>query len=106
MAAAFPDEEWLQPDGADDVFEPEHWHELYFRAFDALQYDRFYGAFGGEGPISYLALSQYARDQGISGDELRHFHIFMNAVDGEWLKLQKEKADADERQKKQDEAKR
>ncbi|MCD2183339.1 hypothetical protein [Rhizobium sp. GN54] len=78
----------MQPEGDDEEFEPELWHELYFRAFDALQYDRFYGAFGGEGPISYLALSQYARDHQIHGDDLRHFHLFMNAVDGEWLKLQ------------------
>ncbi len=94
----------MQPEGADDEFEPALWHELYFRAFDALQYDRFYGAFGGEGPIYYSALSQYARDHGISGDDLRRFHVFMNAVDGEWLKLQKEKADDSDRQKKQDEA--
>lgn len=92
IADAYPDEEWLQSD-EDDEFEPEAWHDLYFRAFDALQYDRFFGPMGGSGPIYYTALSRYARDHGIDGEDRHHFHIFMNAIDGEWLTLQREKAD-------------
>lgn len=69
-------------------------------AFDALQYDRFIGSMGGEGPIYYQALSQYARDHGIEGDDLRLFHMFMNAIDGEYLKMQRDEADKAEALKK------
>lgn len=97
----------MQPISADDeAFDPARWHDLYFRAFDALQYDRYYGAFGGEGPISYLALSQYMRDHGIVGDDAHRFHIFMNAVDAEWLAFKKEQADSDDRRRKDEESRR
>lgn len=76
----------------DPDFDPMPWHDLYFRAFDALRCDRFYGAMGGEGPISYLAISQYARDNRIAGVDLWLFHIFINAVDAEWLDFQAAKA--------------
>lgn len=90
MAAEFPDEEWLQPvEDPENDFEPQIWHWTYFRAFDALQHDRFFGAMGGEGPIFYMALSQYARDHGISGAALQWFHIFMNALDAEFLELRR-----------------
>jgi len=104
---AEPDKEWLRPQVVvADEFEPQIWHNLYFRAFDALQFDRFYGAMGGEGPIYYTALSQYARDHNIAGDDVRWFHVFMNAVDGEWLKMQREKSEAAEKKRKEDAARR
>lgn len=85
-------------------FDDRAWHEIYYRAFDALQFDRFFGALGGEGPIHYQALSRYARDHGIEGDDLRYFHVFMNACDGEYLKMQREAAEAAEKRKKEEEA--
>lgn len=89
-----------------EYFEPRSWHEIYFRAFDALQFDRFIGAMGGEGPIYYQALSQYARDHSITGDNRRLFDVFMNACDGEYLKMQREAAETAEQRKKEDEARR
>jgi hypothetical protein len=100
LAREFPDEEWLQPvRKEEEVAEPRTWHDLYFRAFDALQYDRFYGAMGGEGPIYYMALSQYARDHAIVGDEWTQFKIFMNALDGEWLAFRREQDEAARRER-------
>ncbi|RUM06817.1 hypothetical protein EFR84_11520 [Rhizobium chutanense] len=61
---------------------------------------------GGEGPIYYTALSQYARDHGITGDRLKRFYVFMNAIDGEWLKIQRERAEAAEAERKKKEAQR
>jgi hypothetical protein len=89
IASECPDEAWLQPteDQSADGIEFQPWHGLYFRAFDALQYDRFHGAQGGQYPIFYTALSQYARDHGIAGDDLWKFHTFMNAVDAEHLAI-------------------
>jgi hypothetical protein len=89
IAAECPDEEWLQPAEGEslDDFENQPWHALYYRAFDALQYDRFYGSHGGQSAIFYTALSQYARDHEISGDDFRRFLTFMNAIDGEHLAI-------------------
>jgi len=63
----------------------EPWFGLYFRAWDALRFDRFYGALGGEGPISYMAISRYAIDHAIGGQDLDEFVHFLQAVDAEWL---------------------
>ncbi len=72
---------------------------MYFRAFDELRFDRFFGAFGGEGPISYVAKSRYAEDFGLTGVELRRFHMFMNVIDEEHLVLSQER-DAAQREQK------
>jgi len=72
-------------------FEPKPWHNLYFSAFDALRFDRHFGAMGGEGPISYLAISQYCRDHQISGDNLFLFRSLFSAIDAEWLKIVSER---------------
>jgi hypothetical protein len=45
---------------------------------------------GGEGPISYQALSAYARDHGIVAAEFRDFRAFMGSIDAEWLKYRSE----------------
>lgn len=71
---------------------PESWHSLYWDAWDVLRFDRQYGAMGGELPIPYMAISQYARDHGIVGDEFRVFRILLSAVDTEWLTHVAEKA--------------
>jgi hypothetical protein len=46
---------------------------------------------GGEGPIPYMVISQYARDNGISGNDFRIFHILLSGIDAEWLKYAAEK---------------
>lgn len=68
------------------------WHALYFRAFDALRYDRFYGAFGGQMPISYIALSAYARDHGITGAQFGDFLRTMHLLDKEFLEMEAQRA--------------
>jgi hypothetical protein len=45
---------------------------------------------GGEGPISYQALSAYARDHGIIAAEFRVFRAMMGSIDAEWLKYRAE----------------
>lgn len=107
LYAEDPDNEWLRPQiRLGDDFEPQRWHDLYFRAFDALQYDRFYGAMGGEGPIYYSALSQWARDHELSLNEFTDFQIFINALDGEWLSWRREQDEADRQRKAQEDARR
>ncbi|MCV9960728.1 hypothetical protein OIU34_02350 [Pararhizobium sp. BT-229] len=76
-------------------YEPRPWHGLYFRAFDALRYDRFYGAFGGQTPISYLAISTYARDHAITGNDFGHFLQAMHELDRVFLELEAMKSKAE-----------
>ncbi|WP_339085972.1 hypothetical protein [Hyphomicrobium sp. ghe19] len=75
--------------------EPQLWHDLYWRAWDALRYERTYGAFGGELPVSYLAISQYARDHDITGQDFHTFRSLFGVIDAAWLeevaRRQKEK---------------
>lgn len=87
LAEEYPDEAWLQPvgDGDEQTFEPRVWHDLYFQAFDALRYDRPYGALGGQMPISYLAISTYAHDHGISGNDFGRFRRIFNRIDEAYL---------------------
>lgn len=54
-------------------------------AWDALQYDRFIGSMGGIGPIYYSAISQYARDSGLSGGDLDEFATLIRALDSEYM---------------------
>lgn len=65
--------------------EPQPWHGLYWRAWDDLRYDRQYGAFGGEAPISYTTIRDWARDHGIAGDEFHIFKTLFTALDDTWL---------------------
>lgn len=95
IAEAYPDEEWLQPTEQDieaEDFDPMPWHDLYFRAFDMLMFDRFFGALGGQGRISYMAISRYADDHGIDGDDRHMFMRLMDVLDGVYLKLESERA--------------
>lgn len=89
IAEAYPDEEWVQraayPEGRIE-FEHQGWHELYWEAWDALRFDRQYGAYGGQMPIPYQVISSYARDNRIVGHDLWLFRMFMIALDAEWLK--------------------
>lgn len=40
---------------------------------------------GGETPISYMAISRFARDNEIPPADFSLFHRFMTAIDAEWL---------------------
>lgn len=68
-----------------DEAEPQPWFDLYWHAWDALRFDRHYGAMGGEMPIPYQAISSFARDRGLSGDDFWTFHRLLTAIDAEWL---------------------
>lgn len=48
-------------------------------------HDRHYGAFGGVTPIHYTALSTYARDFGIAGDDFDVFLRLMGELDDEYM---------------------
>ena len=72
----------------------EPWFGLYFRAWEALRFARFYGALGGEGPISYQAISRYAADHEIRGTDFDEFLHFLQAVDAEWLDYRVENSKA------------
>lgn len=89
LADEYPDQEWVvkaaYPDGRIE-FEAEVWHGLYWEAWEALRFDRQYGAFGGETPIPYMVIRAYAEDHGIVGDDLWLFRALMNVIDSEWLK--------------------
>ena len=73
----------MTPAPSDFTVEP--WHALYFRAFEALRFDRFFGALGGETPVSYLAKSRYSAEIGLTGEALDTFHYLFNAIDAEYL---------------------
>ena len=60
-------------------------HLVYLIAFNRLMHDRQYGAFGGAAPISYVAVSAYARDFGIVGDAFDVFLRLIGALDVEYL---------------------
>ena len=89
-AAAF-----IQVKAAPDEAKSEPWHGLYFRAWEDLRFDRFYGAMGGEAPISYVAMSRFAEDHKIRGEEFSQFRTFLQAIDAEWIKFVAEKADGE-----------
>lgn len=40
---------------------------------------------GGMRPVSYLALSRYARDHGIRGDDFEIFRSLFRVIDAEWI---------------------
>ncbi len=60
---------------------------MYFRAWDAIQFDRSYGMMGGQTPITYMTMSRYAADHGISGSDFTVFRNFMSVLDGAHLEL-------------------
>mgnify|MGYP001366420030 CR=1 FL=1 len=89
--------EFIKLADTSDEGEPEEWHGLYWRAWEALRFDRQYGAMGGQTPISYLAISQYARDHGIIGSDFQTFHVLLTALDAEWLEYVAEQEKAKEK---------
>ncbi|MFC3206111.1 phage tail assembly chaperone [Aquamicrobium soli] len=75
-----------------DEAEPAAWHDLYWRAWEALRNDRQYGAFGGASAVPYMAIRQYALDHGIVGAEFETFRLLFKAIDTEWLEIEARKA--------------
>ncbi len=71
--------------------EPQEWHPFYLRAWEALRYDRQYGAMGGHSPISFASIDAYARRYGVVDDAFDHLLVFVTAIDDEWLKIVAEK---------------
>ncbi|WP_408913803.1 hypothetical protein [Brucella pseudogrignonensis] len=61
------------------------WYAFYIRAWQFLRYDRQYGAFGGESPISFQAMDVYARRYSIDGEAFDLFRALVSAIDTEWL---------------------
>ncbi|NTJ46515.1 hypothetical protein G6K93_05740 [Agrobacterium rhizogenes] len=95
LAAENPDEAtFIQVKAAPEEARAEAWHGLYFRAWEDLRFDRFYGAMGGEAPISYVAMSRFAEDHGIRGEEFAQFRRFLQAIDAEWIAFTAENAEA------------
>lgn len=73
----------MRPEPQDFIDQP--WHSLYFRAFEALRFDRTYGALGGASPIPYMARARYADDIGLIGDDRQMFMQLFTVVDDEFL---------------------
>ena len=86
----------------DDAVVPE-WAETYWRAWHALRFDRQYGAFGGETPISFMSLDAYARRYSIAGFQFEVFLALVGALDDEYLqhvaRREKEAKDAEEQKR-------
>lgn len=86
LAAEFPDEfaQTIIPEPPDEAA-PQDWHDLYWRAWDALRFDRPYGHMGGMRPVSYLALAAYAKYHGIHGIDFDVFRALFRVIDAEWI---------------------
>lgn len=84
-AALIP--EPVLPDGID----PQPYHQIYWRAWNRVRFDRQYGAFGGESRISFLALDAYAARYGIHGAAFDDLVTVIEALDAEWLAYVAEK---------------
>jgi hypothetical protein len=54
---------------------------------------------GGIGGIYYQAVSQYARDHGITGENFRVFRAFLGALDAEFLQFEAERQEADRKKR-------
>ncbi len=65
--------------------EPEEWHNQLWQAWETLRYDRPYLAMGGEMPVFFSSISDYAERYGIVGHDFDEFLALFKAIDGEWL---------------------
>lgn len=75
---------------AEDIDEPDEarlpeWAEWYVEAWQALRFDRQYGALGGETGISFVAVDAFARSRGVEGVARVDLERFVRALDGVWL---------------------
>ena len=85
------------PDPEVSIEELPEWTNIYWKAWHDLQNDRFIGAMGGQGPIFYQAISQWARDHGMDGEEIDILKKIVMMMDEVYLEIQskrsKEEAD-------------
>ena len=64
---------------------------MYWQAWCILRDDRHYGDYGAMGTIYYQAISRYASDFGICGDDLDIFVLLIRAMDSEFMAYVAEK---------------
>jgi hypothetical protein len=60
------------------------WHQLPLMVFFELINDRQWGAMGEPGAIPYLAISRWAEDHGVAGDDFVALRRMVAALDDEW----------------------
>lgn len=73
---------------------------FFWEAWHRLQYDRQYGAMGGESPISFVAIDRFAARHGIEGTEFDILEALMREMDDEYLAHLDERRKADEAERK------
>lgn len=80
-------EKGVLPADEDESFEIELLPgvEIYWLGWHDLRDDRQLGAMGGCSGIFYSAISQYAHDRGLSGQELQIFMVLIRAMDNEYI---------------------
>lgn len=73
---------------------------FFWEAWHRLQYDRQYGAMGGESPISFVAIDRFAARHGIEGTEFAILEALVRAMDDEYLAYLDERRKAEEAERK------
>lgn len=91
------DEEWTDEITISDL--PE-WAFLYWTAWHELQFDRFVGAMGGQGPIYYTAISHWARDNRLSSDALAILKTTVRGMDEVYLGVMAKKSKEEDEKRK------
>ena len=64
-------------------------------AWQALRDDRHYGAMGGLGGIWFASIDRYACRHSITGAAFDRFETFLRALDGEYMLVMAERAEAE-----------
>lgn len=68
------------------------WAGYLVEAWNALLHDRHRSDMGGCSGIFYRSISAYARDHGLVGDLFHDFHLFLRAMDDEYVAYSAQKA--------------
>lgn len=63
---------------------------MYWNAWCEIRDDRFYGAFGGIGQVSFLAIDAWARRADIAGDDFATFKRLIHEMDAEYVSIFRE----------------
>lgn len=61
------------------------WAGIYVNAWSSLRDDRAVYPSGMISGIYYTSKSQYARDAGLVGEDIRNFMVFVSALDAEYV---------------------
>ena len=78
--------------------EVKPWHDLIWRAWEELRYDRPYLPNGGQLPIFSKVIREYADQYGIVGRDFETFRTLLREVDHEWLAIESEKLNEQRRE--------